>query len=101
MLRNKVILSLIAGAITTSVPAFSQEENPAYKNEVSVQASGSFVKTTTSNGVPKRDQQWRRTRQLSILFQRAQWRGSELRLCAEHTELPFSERPAGREDQLA
>ena len=51
MLRSKVILSLIAGGIATSVPAFSQEENPAYKNEVSVQAFGSFVKTTTSNGV--------------------------------------------------
>jgi hypothetical protein len=39
MLRSKVVLSLIAGAIATSVPAFSQEESPAYKNEVSVQAS--------------------------------------------------------------
>ena len=50
MLRSKISLLMIAGAIAVSVPAFSQE-NPAYKNEASVQAFGSFVKTTTSNGV--------------------------------------------------
>jgi opacity protein-like surface antigen len=42
---------MIAGAIAVSAPAFSQEESPAYKNEASVQAFGSFVKTTNSNGV--------------------------------------------------
>jgi opacity protein-like surface antigen len=42
---------MIAGAIVVSAPAFSQEESPAYKNEASVQALGSFVKSTTSNGV--------------------------------------------------
>ena len=51
MLRSKVLLSMIAGAIVVAAPAFSQEENPAYKNEASVQAFGSFVKSTTSNGV--------------------------------------------------
>jgi hypothetical protein len=51
MLRSKVSLLIIAGAIAVSGPAFSQEENPAYKNEASVQTVGSFVKTTTSNGV--------------------------------------------------
>ena len=51
MLAKKVVLSLVAGAITMSLPAFSQEETPVYKNEASVQAFGSFVKTTTSNGV--------------------------------------------------
>jgi hypothetical protein len=51
MLRSKVSLLMIAGAIAVSARAFSQEENPAYKNEASVQAFGSFVKTTTSNGV--------------------------------------------------
>jgi hypothetical protein len=51
MLRSKVSLLMIAGAIAVSAPAFSQEGNPAYKNEASVQAFGSFVKTTTSNGV--------------------------------------------------
>jgi hypothetical protein len=49
MLRSKVSLLMIAGAIAVSAPSFSQEENPAYKT--SVQAFGSFVKTTTSNGV--------------------------------------------------
>jgi outer membrane immunogenic protein len=51
MFRSKVILPVIAGVISMSVPAFSQEESPAYKNEASVQAFGSFVKTTTSDGV--------------------------------------------------
>jgi outer membrane immunogenic protein len=51
MLRSKVILSMIAGAIVVSAPAFSQEESTSYRNEASVQAFGSFVKTTTSNGV--------------------------------------------------
>jgi len=51
MLRSKVLLSVIAGVIAVSTPAFSQEENSVYKNEGSVQAFGSFVKTTTSNGV--------------------------------------------------
>jgi hypothetical protein len=51
MLKSKVSLLMIAGAIAVSAPAFSQEENPAYNNEASVQAFGSFVKTTSSNGV--------------------------------------------------
>lgn len=51
MSRSKVFLSMIAGAITVAAPAFSQEESPAYKNEASVQAFGSFVKSTSSNGV--------------------------------------------------
>jgi hypothetical protein len=50
MLRRKVSLLMIAGAVAVSAPAFSQEENPAYKNEAHVQAFG-FVMTTTSNGV--------------------------------------------------
>jgi len=51
MFRSKAIFSLIAGAIAVSVPAFSQEDGPAYRNEASVQAFGSFVKSTSSNGV--------------------------------------------------
>src|SRR5580698_8151765 len=51
MCRSKVIPSLIAGTIALSVPAFSQESGPEYRNEASVQAFGSFVKSTTSNGV--------------------------------------------------
>src|SRR5271156_3761478 len=50
MLRSKVSLIMIAGAIAASAQAFSREENPAYKNEASFQAFGSFVKTTTSDG---------------------------------------------------
>src|SRR3979490_1075231 len=51
MFRCKVIPALIAGVIAVSVPAFSQEEGPADKNEASVQAFGSFVKSTSNNGV--------------------------------------------------
>ena len=51
MLRSKVFLLAIAGAIAVSRPAFSQVEDPANKNEASVQAFGSFVTTVTSNGV--------------------------------------------------
>jgi outer membrane immunogenic protein len=51
MFAKKLVLSLVAGAITMSIPAFSQEEAPASKNEASVQAFGSFVKSTTSDGV--------------------------------------------------
>jgi opacity protein-like surface antigen len=46
-----LVLSLVAGTIATSIPAFSQEETPVYKNEASVQAFGSFVDTTRSNGI--------------------------------------------------
>ena len=45
-----LVLSLVAGTIA-ALPAFSQEETPVYKNEASVQAFGSFVDTTRSNGV--------------------------------------------------
>ncbi len=48
---NQRVLLLVAGAFTMSIPAFSQEETPVYKNEASVQAFGSFVNTTRSNGV--------------------------------------------------
>jgi opacity protein-like surface antigen len=46
-----LVLSLVAGAIAMSIPAFSQDETPVYKNEASVQAFGSFVDTTRSNGI--------------------------------------------------
>jgi outer membrane immunogenic protein len=48
---KKLVLSVVTGAIAMSLPAFSQEEAPASKNEVSVQAFGSFVTSTNSNGV--------------------------------------------------
>jgi opacity protein-like surface antigen len=47
---HKSFLALVGGIALISLPAFSQDENPA-RNEVSVQAFGSFLKTTTSNGV--------------------------------------------------
>jgi len=47
---HKKLLGLVCGIAAISVPAFSQDENPA-RNEVSVQAFGSWVRSTTSNGV--------------------------------------------------
>jgi len=51
MFTKKVAISLVAGAIAMSLPAFSQDEAPVYKNEASVQAFGSFVSSTNTNGV--------------------------------------------------
>jgi outer membrane immunogenic protein len=47
MFRSKTFATVLMGAALASVPAFSQE---FYRSEVSVQAFGSFVKTTTDNG---------------------------------------------------
>jgi outer membrane immunogenic protein len=50
MFRNKLVVTLIAGLASMALPAFSQAENPG-KNEFSAQAFGSFLKSTTENGV--------------------------------------------------
>lgn len=53
MFRMKTLLGLAGCVVYISLPAFSQDENPG-RNEVSVQAFGSFLKTTTSNGVDQK-----------------------------------------------
>ncbi len=50
MFRKKIVFTLITGLASLALPAFSQTEE-AGKNEVSVQAFGSFLKSTTDNGV--------------------------------------------------
>lgn len=50
MFRTKTFATVLMGVGLASLPAFSQEYN---KSEVSVQAFGSFVKSTNSNGVPQ------------------------------------------------
>jgi opacity protein-like surface antigen len=50
MFGNKLAVTLVAAVASMALPAFSQSEAPE-KNEVSVQAFGSFVKSTTDNGV--------------------------------------------------
>ena len=50
MLRKNRIVTLVAGLASLAFPAFSQSEEVG-KNEVSVQAFGSFLKTTTDDGV--------------------------------------------------
>jgi hypothetical protein len=50
MFRKKLVVTWIVGIASTALPALSQSESPD-KNEVSVQAFGSFVKSTTDNGI--------------------------------------------------
>jgi len=54
MFSKNTFLALFAGVTMISMPAFSQEEWSGYKNEASVQALGSFVKSTTDNGVEQK-----------------------------------------------
>src|SRR3984957_4671364 len=51
MSRSNLIITSILGLAVSAVPAAAQSEESASKNEVSVQAFGSFVKSTTSNGI--------------------------------------------------
>jgi opacity protein-like surface antigen len=50
MFGKKLVVTWIVGIASAALPAFSQSENPE-KNEVSAQAFGSFVKSTTNNGI--------------------------------------------------
>lgn len=50
MSRRNLVVTVIAGVASIALPAFAQSED-SLKNEVSVQAFGSFVKSTTDNGV--------------------------------------------------
>jgi len=50
MFRKKVVIGLIASVASVALPAFSQSEEQG-RNEVSVQAFGSFLKTTNNNGI--------------------------------------------------
>jgi len=48
--EKKLIVTIVLGIPAMALPAFSQPEESG-KNEVSVQAFGSFVKSTTDNGI--------------------------------------------------
>ena len=50
MFSRKFVVTSFVSIASMALPAFSQSETPG-KNEVSVQAFGSFVKSTTSNGI--------------------------------------------------
>jgi outer membrane immunogenic protein len=50
MFRKRIVVTLAVSIASLALPAFSQSEELG-KNEVSVQAFGSFLKSTTSNGV--------------------------------------------------
>ena len=50
MFSKKFVVASFVSIASMALPAFSQSENPS-KNEVSVQAFGSFVKSTTDKGI--------------------------------------------------
>lgn len=50
MFGKKIVFASIVSIVSMAVPAFSQSETPG-KNEFSAQAFGSFVKSTTNNGI--------------------------------------------------
>jgi len=50
MFSKKFVVTSFISIASMALPAFSQSETPG-KNEVSVQAFGSFVKSTTNNGI--------------------------------------------------
>lgn len=50
MFGKRLVVTLVSGIVSVAVPAFSQSENPG-SNEVAVQAFGSFVTSTTQNGI--------------------------------------------------
>jgi opacity protein-like surface antigen len=50
MFRKKQVVTWFVSLASLALPAFSQSETPG-KNEVSAQAFGSFVKSTTNNGI--------------------------------------------------
>src|ERR1700732_5358181 len=50
MFRKRIVVTLLASVASLALPAFSQSEEQG-KNEVSVQAFGSFLKSTTDNGI--------------------------------------------------
>jgi len=49
MFRTRLAISMLAGMASLAVPAFSQTET--YRQELSAQAFGSFVKSTTQDGI--------------------------------------------------
>jgi outer membrane immunogenic protein len=51
MFKSMIPVALFVGVAVTQSPAFSQEGSGGGRSDVSVQALGSFVKTTTRNGV--------------------------------------------------
>ena len=50
MFQKSLLAMFIVGVATVALPAYAQSENPG-RQEVSVQAFGSFVTTTTQDGI--------------------------------------------------
>src|SRR5690348_10308699 len=50
MFAKRFAVTFAAGMVSLTLPAFAQSENPG-RHEVSAQAFGSFVTSTTQNGI--------------------------------------------------
>jgi opacity protein-like surface antigen len=51
MFRQKMMIIVVGGVAALALPAFAQSEENVSKQDISVQAFGSFLKTNTQNGV--------------------------------------------------
>jgi opacity protein-like surface antigen len=51
MLQKKSLVGFVLGGALIALPAFAQEESTEYRSDATVQAFGSFVKSTVNNGV--------------------------------------------------
>ncbi len=99
MSRRLSFAVILLGTALAALPAFSQE---AGRSEVAVQAFGSFVTTTTDNGI-----QQGATNSGGVLasyrffFFEQPRRGGELRLLAQHGDLWITDRRLGSEGESA
>src|ERR1700722_1496522 len=50
-MQKKGFFALVLGGALAALPVFAQEETPQYRQDVTVQAFGSFVKSTNDNGI--------------------------------------------------
>lgn len=53
MFRHRLVTTFIGGIISVALPALAQSEDPG-RHEISAQAFGSFVTSTTQNGIENR-----------------------------------------------
>jgi len=51
MFRQKFATNIVTGIVALAIPAFAQSETSTSKQDISVQAFGSFLLTTTQNGI--------------------------------------------------
>ncbi len=93
MFRTNRIAAIVLGGALAALPALSQESG---RSEATVQAFGSFVKTTTQDGIQQgATNSGGVLGSLSFLLFEQQWRRSELRLFTQHADLWIAGRTSG------